>query len=936
METRMTRLLLGLAGVAITATALLTAPNLQSQSPDNPPPRAPSSVEPRADDPPPRRGEAGFVIQQGSPEGGQQPPGRDPRSGERFPPGRGQGPQDGPPRIEPLGAVIDTNRDGELSSEEIEAAREALLTLDRNRNGQLDRDEVPQLQFGPPGFGPGGRGPGGGRGPNRETIQLVEKFDVNGNGYLETAERKAARESLADRPFGGFRPGGGRPGGGPGAFGGGETPSPGRRISAGEVRDFPEADLYDMSVLRTFFVDFEADDWESEMAAFYGTDVEIPANLTIDGRTYPSVGIRFRGNSSFFTLRDGQKRSLNVSVDLVDKKQRVHGYRTLNLLNSHTDSSFLRTVLFDRIARDFLPAPKANLVRVVINGENWGVFINEQQVNTDFTDEWFGERSGDRWKVPPDFSGSGALSYKSENVDDYKRSYEIKSKDTREAWKSLMELCRTLKEIPDTAIETELDGKLNIDRALWFLALDNVFGDGDGYFSRGSDYYIYRDSRYGRFHMLPHDSNETFRLGGGDEFGRGPGGRGPGGRGGFPGFGPPPGGAGDGTGFDPAPGRGGVDGPPGEHSGGQSPVLHEHEPRLPVISRLLAVPSLRARYLAHVRTIATEWLDWDRLGPIFEAQHALIFQDVKDDTRRLYSFEDFADAENAESAGRGPGAKSIGFKRFAAARRSFLLSHPEIDRPLPKIKSVTKVEKAKSGEPIDIEIHAYGGEAVAEQVLLYYSTGREAPFVTAITASNEQGIYGARIPAQPGGTTVRYYVEARTNAKAGTTVFYPDHAEAGPLTFEVPAEFAGSSPVVISEVLASNTRTVEDPQGDFDDYVELHNTSDAPFDLSGRYLTDSKSNLRKWKFPSGTTIVANDYLIVWADEDGKASSGLHAGFKLSQKGETVYLVDSDENSNVVLDSVEFPALRTDVAFGRDKSGKIGPLTPTPGVDNEAR
>jgi spore coat protein CotH len=750
-------------------------------------------------------------------------------------------------------------------------------------------------------------------------VKLVKEFDANKNGYLETAERKAARESLADRPAQGG-PGGRRPGGrGPGGPGGGEPPRPGRRISPTEVKNFPDAHLYDNSILRTFFVDFEADDWEAEMAAFYRTDVEIPANLTIDGKTCENVGIRFRGNSSFFSLSDGQKRSLNITVDLADNKQRVHGYKTLNLLNSHADSSFLRTVLFDRIARDFIPAPKANLVRVVINGENWGVFINEQQVNSDFTDEWFNERNGNRWKVPPDFSGGGALSYKTDNPEDYRRSYEIKSKDKEEAWQALVDVCRTLKDIPDEKIETELDGKLNIDRALWFLALDNIFGDGDGYFSRGSDYYVYRDARNGRFHMLPHDSNETFRLGGGGEFGRGPGGggrgRGPGG-GGFPGFGPP----------------GGQGGPPPDeaNSGGQSPVLHENESRLPVISRLLAVPSLRARYLAHVRTIATEWLDWEKLGPIFEAQHAMIFEDVKEDTRKLYSFENFADAKDAQSSGRGPGAKAIGFKRFAEARRTFLLSHPEIDRPLPAIQSVTKVENVKAGEPIDITIHATGGEALAEQVLLYYSTGREAPFTVALTESDEQGIYYARIPAQSGGTTVRYYAEARADAKTGTTVFYPNRAEARPLKFNVTLEFAGESPVIINELLASNTRAVADPQGDFDDYLELHNTSGESIDLSGHYLTDSRSSLRKWEFPAGTKIAGGGYLIVWADEDGKATPGLHASFKLSQKGETVYLVDSDENGNVILDSLEYPAQRTDVAFGRGAGGKLEPVTPTPG------
>jgi len=84
----------------------------------------------------------------------------------------------------------------------------------------------------------------------------------------------------------------------------------------------------------------------------------------------------------------------------VNEKQDLGGYRTLNLLNAHEDPTFLRAVLYDQIARDYLPAAKANFVKVVINGESWGVYINEQQFNKDFIKEWFGSTRGARWKVP--------------------------------------------------------------------------------------------------------------------------------------------------------------------------------------------------------------------------------------------------------------------------------------------------------------------------------------------------------------------------------------------------------------------------------------------------------------------------------------------------------------------------------------------------------
>src|SRR5690606_15918850 len=126
----------------------------------------------------------------------------------------------------------------------------------------------------------------------------------------------------------------------------GAPAQPGARISPDQVPHYPSRPLYDPEVVRTIFLQFETDDWEDELSDFYNTDVEVPATMTVDGREYPMVGVHFRGASSFFTVGEGRKRSLNLSVDFVYRDQRLYGHRTLNLLNSHTDPTFLRTVLY--------------------------------------------------------------------------------------------------------------------------------------------------------------------------------------------------------------------------------------------------------------------------------------------------------------------------------------------------------------------------------------------------------------------------------------------------------------------------------------------------------------------------------------------------------------------------------------------------------------
>src|SRR6185503_13955272 len=71
--------------------------------------------------------------------------------------------------------------------------------------------------------------------------------------------------------------------------------------------------------------------------------------------------------------------------------------------------------------------------------------------------------------------------------------------------------CRTLDQTPPEKLEEALSTILDVDRVLWFLALENVFINSDGYWTRASDYDLYEDPK-GRFHVIPYDANETFNY----------------------------------------------------------------------------------------------------------------------------------------------------------------------------------------------------------------------------------------------------------------------------------------------------------------------------------------------------------------------------------------------------------------------------------------
>ena len=481
-----------------------------------------------------------------------------------------------------------------------------------------------------------------------EERQILAQFDASKNGRLDGSERQAAREWLAKQPPAGLaaligRFGGGPPGAPPGPppfAGRGYAPSSrGPRVAADTVRVFRDEPLYDTRVLRTFFLQFENADWEKELAEFYNTDVDVPAQLTVDGRAYREVGVRFRGMSSYAMVPEGSKRSLNVSIDFADDDQRLLGYRTLNLLNANSDPTFVRALIYSEIARSYVPAAKINYARVVINGESWGIYLNAEQFNSDFVRDRFKATRGARWKVPGSPFGRGGMNYLGDDIDAYRSIYDIRSRDDERSWRQLIRMFRVLNETPPDRLEAELAPLLDIDGALRFLALEVALVNTDGYWTRASDYNIYLDEQ-GRVHVLPHDMNEGLEEEGG-----------PGGRGG----GPPPGiQLPPGIQFPTTFGQAGVE---------LDPLVGIDDVSKPLRSKLLAVPALRANYLGYMREIADKWLDWRTLEPLVRQYQSVIAADVKTDTRKLYTYEQF-------QSGVDRGDSSL--KSFADRRRAFL------------------------------------------------------------------------------------------------------------------------------------------------------------------------------------------------------------------------------------------------------------------------
>ncbi len=660
---------------------------------------------------------------------------------------------------------------------------------------------------------------------------------------------------------------------------------------------------FEMDSIRNFYLNFYDANWQDTLDAYYiaDTDLMVLATLTINGITYDSVGVRYKGNSS---CTPGQiKNPFHIELDTI-KNQDFMGVTVFKLSNGFKDPTFVREVMSYEALSNYMDCSMSNFVQLYADGQLIGLYNSNQTINKDFVETHFYSRNNTRFKCDPSNMGApppppprffvfpqenkgllpppphhhhphlpplrggikpigfgSALGFIANDSTAYYDFYQLKSDY---GWAQMNNLINILNNYP-AQIETILD----VDRALWMLAWNTLFANMDSYTGSGHNYYIYQNDS-GRFCPIIWDLNENF----------------------------------------------------GTFTNGMTstqlkqlhPFYAINDTARPLIQKLLYDPNYRKRYLAHFKTLKEELIDTDYFIQRAQELQTMIDQYVQNDPNKLFTYTDFQNSIT-QDINTGTGV-IIGIEPFLHERKTYLDTVDVLQPLQPDIQSVT----INPDTPlVNQEVTITCQVTDASMVWLEYTTSPIGPFIpiqmvddgTNGDTLSGDNIFTVILPAQLPGTTVRYYFYAE-NPGAGK--FYPAHAEYDVLSYTVQSSFTGSS-IVINEFCAKNSTTQTDNAGEYDDWIELYNTGNTDIQLQNMYLTDNLSDLFKWQIPD-TTIAANGFLIIWADND-VLQTNLHANFKLSSGGEELALINSD---GTIADSVTFPVQYTDTTYGRYPNG----------------
>jgi hypothetical protein len=639
--------------------------------------------------------------------------------------------------------------------------------------------------------------------------------------------------------------------------------------------------FYDRSTIQTIEVFFGFTNWDAQLDAATTTDSYVLADsVRINGVTFDSVGVKYKGNSSYNA--NYNKNPLHINLDYIKRSQDYQGYRSIKLQNGYQDPSMIREILSYAILEQYMDCPKANFANVYINGTLRGLYSNAENIDEKFNGDHYFLADETYFKCNPiDGAGPGSttspdLKFINTDSSSYFSAYELKS---TYGWNRLVDLINTLNN--DFA---NIESKLDIDRAIWMLAFNNVLVNLDSYNGAFRQNYFLTWDLNNRFVPTIWDLNMSFN--------------------GFPG------GTGSGSG-----------------SATLDPLSNSTSNNHPLIKKILANPMYKRMYMAHLRTIVQEVFVNQSYITAASTLRSTIDASVQSDPYKFYTYSQYQNSlTTAVTSGGGPGGGiSIpGIKTLMDERVSYFSTNSNYVLVAPTINSYASNNSSPNyGSTIYItancsnETTVYLGYRLDHQLkfnrVQMYDDGAH------FDGAAGDHIYGVQVTLN--GVDFEYYIYAE-NSNAG--VFSPQRAEHEFHSLNIAMPYATNGKVLINEVLASNSNYGHDSNDESDDWIELYNTANSGLDLSGLYLSDDPLNLMKWPFPLGTAINANDHLIVWADNDTE-QSGLHTNFKLSSLGDNIIF----SNGAVIFDQIILGPQTTDVSYGRCPDGGAAFITGVP-------
>jgi spore coat protein CotH len=694
----------------------------------------------------------------------------------------------------------------------------------------------------------------------------------------------------------------------------------------------PTHPLFEDDAVHTVNLVFEQADWWDQLVYNYETYDDPPyleASCDLGPYTLASIGVRLKGNSSYFGY-SGVKKSFKLDIDEFIGGQEIDGLDKLNLNNCFLDPSFVREKTTYELCESMgMASCRTNYAAVYINGSYWGLYLMVEQQDQEFIESRFGTgEDGNLWKGEP----FGSLEYLGPSESDYYNNYELKTNETENDWSTLVDFIDSINHTPISALPDSLHNRLDVNSALAMLAIDNFVVNLDSYIGRCANFYFYHRDLDDRFVFTKWDQNEAFGLFNMWNYS-----------------------ATDLQQLDPF---------------WTNPQYGENRP---LAQQLWQIDSYREVYLGHMQKLMAGAAQPTTLITRMEELRDLIRPYIYDDPNMMFTTNEFEICMTSNvyaTFGPPPGRLIPAVAGFINGRSAYLQNEIGIWVPITGLvineimaRNISTVAD-EAGEYDDwIEISNSGSAAINLSGLGLTDHLEGIPDFTFPDVTLQPGQYlvvwadeethqgSLHAPFKLDGDGEQVFLT--DGAVIIDQVTFPDLPQDiswgrwpdGQLQWELLSvatpgaenqnpEEPENVVLYINEFMAQNNAGIQDEAGQFEDWLELYNPGPEDVELGGLFLSDDLAVSTKWALPT-QTLAAGDFILIWCDND-PGDGPLHATFKLSADGEEIGLFGRLAAGNELIDSHQFGIQTANVSEGRQSDASeiwVAFAAPTPGATN---
>lgn len=270
--------------------------------------------------------------------------------------------------------------------------------------------------------------------------------------------------------------------------------------------------LFSGNSVRTYTLHFYDAPWDSLMQADYaaGGTLYRPARFSDGTITLDSVGVRYKGNSSYAAAAGSRKKPLKIKFGAF-RSQTYYGAKTLDFSNGNGDPTMMREKLAYDIIRAYDAAPRASFAVLWADTMQFGLYTQVEQADKSFLKRWFADAGGNLFKAgdngsPLTYLGDGAGAY------DTGDTYELKTNETGNDWTGFVRFLKLLDRdtTPAPLFASRWPAFLDADNVARHLAFNMVMSNFDSYTGSGRNFYLYQTSDSGAMRIIPWDLNLSF------------------------------------------------------------------------------------------------------------------------------------------------------------------------------------------------------------------------------------------------------------------------------------------------------------------------------------------------------------------------------------------------------------------------------------------